>query len=623
MAKINGNLIVTAKTTTGSFEVGGLADLYGPIIAHSTLTLNADPTLALQAATKQYVDSIKTYTDTQLSQKLNLSGGTLTGPLILASNPTDNLGAATKQYVDSMSSSGGTSVTSIPTGGGTANEPFFTSLISNDSTPTNVYLKPLSRGPGINFYDTGSNIYISNRPYIKPPSVTDSGTILRYELDPSKSRNWYISPPPDITGNRSIDFSILIGNPVTDFDTRADLQLDINEGVTISCIIDNSTGFLGSINTIYAYNLYNAGINYTASPNPSLIYLELLMTRISSGLVAGHRITVKSVEEYDTGAIDNFGPNFNFRRSTTTEKLTSYNYVDTFNPLDVIINYDYINYTNVFKSINAPLTLVLKNIADIEIPKSCDIVLYNIGTLPLTIVPASGVTVVTDSSLTIYQNQRVILRRYEDNFWVLTNHNGYADTKLSATGGTLTGNLFLNGDPASPTQAATKNYVDTGLALKANKAGDTFTGPVILAANPTTSLQAATKNYVDIAPYAKYYDLKATFVNGGIAVDAADANVVYITVPQSGNLSFYSLLGNGGPSGCSVDVWKVPYASFPPSVTNSITGGNYPTISGTSSASDGTLSGWTVSVSTGDIIGIKLRTNGLFTSIFFTLRVTL
>ena len=44
------------------------------------LTLAADPTLSMQAATKHYVDA-------QTATSLPLSGGTLTGPLTLPSNP--------------------------------------------------------------------------------------------------------------------------------------------------------------------------------------------------------------------------------------------------------------------------------------------------------------------------------------------------------------------------------------------------------------------------------------------------------------------------------------------------------------------------------------------------------
>lgn len=100
------------------------------------LTLNADPTSALQAATKQYVDTgISTHADnadihitpeqntlldalvvtsaevntlsgvtssvqTQLNSKVAISGGTMTGPLILSEDPSANLGASTKQYTD-------------------------------------------------------------------------------------------------------------------------------------------------------------------------------------------------------------------------------------------------------------------------------------------------------------------------------------------------------------------------------------------------------------------------------------------------------------------------------------------------------------------------------------------
>lgn len=59
------------------------------------LILNADPTDNLGAVTKQYVDSIPS-----AATKVSKSGDTMTGPLILNANPTLNLEASTKQYVD-------------------------------------------------------------------------------------------------------------------------------------------------------------------------------------------------------------------------------------------------------------------------------------------------------------------------------------------------------------------------------------------------------------------------------------------------------------------------------------------------------------------------------------------
>lgn len=83
---------------------------------------------------------------------------------------------------------------------------------------------------------------------------------------------------------------------------------------------------------------------------------------------------------------------------------------------------------------------------------------------------------------------------------------------LLLSGGIMTGVLTLSSDPANPSDAATKNYVDTkDAATSANFAnylplvGGTLTGNltmsgstvITLAADPILSLQAATKQYVD------------------------------------------------------------------------------------------------------------------------------
>jgi len=57
------------------------------------LILNADPSVALGAATKQYVDAAD-------ALKVNKAGDTMTGLLVLSADPSANLGAATKQYAD-------------------------------------------------------------------------------------------------------------------------------------------------------------------------------------------------------------------------------------------------------------------------------------------------------------------------------------------------------------------------------------------------------------------------------------------------------------------------------------------------------------------------------------------
>lgn len=73
------------------------------------LTLAGDPTAALQATTKQYVDAAvailttaASTAQTKANAALPLAGGTTTGPIILSANPSAALGAATKQYVDAI-----------------------------------------------------------------------------------------------------------------------------------------------------------------------------------------------------------------------------------------------------------------------------------------------------------------------------------------------------------------------------------------------------------------------------------------------------------------------------------------------------------------------------------------
>lgn len=114
----NSNQWVIANNT-GIQEAPVGTTLYGPVtygrsnrtwvpvlalsggIMTGSLILAWDPTVPLEAATKGYVDG--TVQSATLGF-LHLSGGTMVGPLILASDPTGAMQAATKEYVDANSS---------------------------------------------------------------------------------------------------------------------------------------------------------------------------------------------------------------------------------------------------------------------------------------------------------------------------------------------------------------------------------------------------------------------------------------------------------------------------------------------------------------------------------------
>jgi len=92
---------------------------------------------------------------------------------------------------------------------------------------------------------------------------------------------------------------------------------------------------------------------------------------------------------------------------------------------------------------------------------------------------------------------------------------GYVDTglalKLNLSGGTLSGAIAMGtskitglGDPTLAQDATTKTYTDTGLALKLNLTGGTMSGAIVMGSSkitglgdPSSAQDAATKNYVD------------------------------------------------------------------------------------------------------------------------------
>jgi hypothetical protein len=98
-------------TTTGNY-----LPLTGGILT-GLLTLSGAPTSNLHAATKLYVDGQITTVNGTFANYLPLVGGTLTGPLLLAADPTTALGTATKQYVDGRTT--GFTIPDAPSDGNT------------------------------------------------------------------------------------------------------------------------------------------------------------------------------------------------------------------------------------------------------------------------------------------------------------------------------------------------------------------------------------------------------------------------------------------------------------------------------------------------------------------------
>jgi hypothetical protein len=85
----------------------------------------------------------------------------------------------------------------------------------------------------------------------------------------------------------------------------------------------------------------------------------------------------------------------------------------------------------------------------------------------------------------------------------------------------------------------------------------------------------------------------------------------YITIPYNGTITDWEILGDRAGT-CTIDITKSTFANFP--TQTSITGSAPITISPASQkASSSILTGWTSSISAGDVYGFTLNAATLFT----------
>lgn len=79
----------------------------------------------------------------------------------------------------------------------------------------------------------------------------------------------------------------------------------------------------------------------------------------------------------------------------------------------------------------------------------------------------------------------------------------------------------------------------------------------------------------------------------------------YLRVPFACTIVSVTLLADQSGS-IVIDVWKDTYANYPPVVGDSITASAKPTISSATKSEDTTLTGWTTSISAGDVLGFNV-----------------
>ena len=113
----------------------------------------------------------------------------------------------------------------------------------------------------------------------------------------------------------------------------------------------------------------------------------------------------------------------------------------------------------------------------------------------------------------------------------------------------------------------------------------------------------------------------------GYAIDGGDAAIVTgllggsLRVPFSGTINSVTLLADQTGS-IVVDIWKDSYASYPPTVADSICASAKPTLSSAEKSEDATLTGWTTAIAAGDVLRFNVDSATTVQNVTIILKVT-
>ncbi len=167
-----------------------------------------------------------------------------------------------------------------------------------------------------------------------------------------------------------------------------------------------------------------------------------------------------------------------------------------------------------------------------------------------------------------------------------------------STGLTLTGTVLTassgTGDVVGPASS-----VDAELALF-----DSTTGKLLKRATGTGFVRAAS----GVASVSTLKRTVGMLIGDGTNVISTGVQG-FVSCPVAGTITKVRLLSSDAASTSGsivVDVWKDTYANYPPTVADTITASAKPTITTATKSEDSTLTGWTTSVSAGDVFGFKV-----------------
>jgi hypothetical protein len=111
----------------------------------------------------------------------------------------------------------------------------------------------------------------------------------------------------------------------------------------------------------------------------------------------------------------------------------------------------------------------------------------------------------------------------------------------------------------------------------------------------------------------------------GITIDGGGSSLTigekgYLIVPYNGTITGWSLIADQ-PGDCVIDVWKTSGGTIP-TVSDTITGTEKPTLSSQQINSDLTLTSWTTGVNVGDVVAFNIDSVSTITRVNLSIYIT-
>lgn len=187
------------------------------------------------------------------------------------------------------------------------------------------------------------------------------------------------------------------------------------------------------------------------------------------------------------------------------------------------------------------------------------------------------------------------------------------NTALSTWGGSS--NIVTVGTVTSGNVDAVVTDATTSTKGKASFSSDNFA-----VSSGAVTIKDGGVNGAELATNTKIRSFGITIDGGGSAITTGVKG--YISIPFSGTITQWDIFADQSGS-IVVDVWKDTYANFPPTVADTIAAAAKPTLSTAQKNQDATLTGWTTTVTAGDVIGFNVDSASTVTRVTIVIYINI